>query len=317
MRRLLFAFALLLVLTASAQADGDPASDVLVFKSYFLPYAPQTPVDAEQKLNVATAAADRAGYPIRVAVISSAGDLGIVPQYVGKPQEYATFLGQELKFAYKGGLLIVMEDGYGLYGIDDPKVHGDARRRCPKPASNDPNDLAIAGAERRRGALRRGRQDARSDGAPPTRRNTATRRPARRLHNGVSTSVPDGGGSRSRPPSCSIVGGSVGLLVALVGLFWWVRRAPRGRRRARRRLVPQVAGQRRARRVRQHPHGREVAVDHLDAAAGAVERHQPLALRDREGAAAGARDRGAHGRSSSARARGRTSTRRRCAGRGS
>ena len=86
MRRLLLAIALLLVLTASAQADGDPASDVLVFKPYFLPYAPQTPVDAEQKLNVATAAADRAGYPIRVASSPSAGDLGIVPQYLGKPQ---------------------------------------------------------------------------------------------------------------------------------------------------------------------------------------------------------------------------------------
>ena len=83
MRRLLLAIALLLVLTASAQADGDPASDVLVFKSYFLPYAPQTPVDAEQKLNVATAAADRAGYPIRVAVDRQRGrprDRAAVPR---------------------------------------------------------------------------------------------------------------------------------------------------------------------------------------------------------------------------------------------
>ena len=76
MRRLLLAIALLLVLTTSAQADGDPASDVLVFKAYFLPYAPQTPVDAEQKLNVATAAADRAGYPIRVAVIAARATSG-------------------------------------------------------------------------------------------------------------------------------------------------------------------------------------------------------------------------------------------------
>ena len=133
MRRLLFAFALLLVLTASAQADGDPASDVLVFKSYFLPYAPQTPVDAEQQLNVATAAADRAGYPIRVAVISGPADLGIVPQYDGKPAEYAQFLGQELKFAYKGGLLIVMDDGYGLYGIDDPDGAGGAQGPARSP----------------------------------------------------------------------------------------------------------------------------------------------------------------------------------------
>lgn len=217
MRRLLFAFALLLVLTASAQADGDPASDVLVFKSYFLPYAPQTPVDAEQQLNVATAAADRAGYPIRVAVISGPADLGIVPQYDGKPAEYAPFLGQELKFAYKGGLLIVMDDGYGLYGIDDPKVL-EALKALPKPASNDPKDLAIAGANAV--VALSAAAGKKLDLAAPAPDNTTQTGQAHK----ASTSE-DGGGSNSTA-IVLIVGGSVGLLVALVGLFWWVRRAP-------------------------------------------------------------------------------------------
>jgi len=215
MRRLLFALALLLVLTASAQADGDPASDVLVFKAYFLPYAPRTPVDAEQQLNAATAAADRAGYPIRVAVISGPADLGIVPQYDGKPTDYAPFLGQELKFAYKGGLLIVMDDGYGLYGIDDEKVKA-ALPALPKPASNDPKDLAIAGANAVV-ALATAAGKTLDLSAPAPANDTQTGA----VHN-ARTSSDDSSNSTA---IVLIVGGSVGLLVALVGLFWWVRRA--------------------------------------------------------------------------------------------
>ncbi|MDX6376154.1 MAG: hypothetical protein QOE98_457, partial [Gaiellaceae bacterium] len=39
-----------------------------------------------------------------------------------------------------------------------------------------------------------------------------------------STTAGDGGSNSTA--IVLIVGGSVGLLVALVGLFWWVRRAP-------------------------------------------------------------------------------------------
>lgn len=216
MRRLLFACALLLVLTASAQADGDPASDVLVFKAYFLPYAPQTPVDAEQQLNVATAAADRAGYPIRVAVISGPADLGIVPQYDGKPADYAPFLGEELKFAYKGGLLVVMDDGYGLYGIDDEQVKA-ALAALPKPGSNDPKDLAIAGANAVVALSTAAGKTL--DLTAPAPDNTA------QTSAGHAASASSDGSSNSTA-IVLIVGGSVGLLVALAGLFWWVRRAP-------------------------------------------------------------------------------------------
>ena len=39
-----------------------------------------------------------------------------------------------------------MEDGYGLAGIDDPDVTAKLAT-LPKPASNDPADLATAGAD--------------------------------------------------------------------------------------------------------------------------------------------------------------------------
>jgi hypothetical protein len=217
MRRFLLAILLLLVLTTSAQADGDPASDVLVFKAYFLPYAPQTPAAAEEKLNVVTAAVDRAGYPIRVAVIAGTGDLGIVPQYLGKPQEYAPFLAEELKFAYKGGVLIVMSTGYGLAGIDDKAVTAKLAT-LPKPASNDPADLATAGADAVVAlATAAGKT---LDLTAPAPENTAQ---TTAVHNAAAA---NGGGGSNSSAIVLIAGGSAGLLVALGGLFWWARRAP-------------------------------------------------------------------------------------------
>jgi hypothetical protein len=218
MRRLLLAIALLLVLATSAQADGDPASDWLVFKAYFLPYAPQTPKDAEEKLNVATAAADRAGYPVRVAVIAGTGDLGVVPQFDGKPQEYATFLGQELKYAYAGALLIVMDDGYGLDGVTDPAVTA-RLKSLAKPASNDPKDLATAGADAVVAlATAAGKK---LDLTAPAPEN-----PTPSTIGDVAATTTAGDGGSNTTAIALIAGGSVGLLVALVGLFWWVRRAP-------------------------------------------------------------------------------------------
>ena len=215
MRRILLAVALLLVFTAAAQADGDPASDVLVFKKYFLPYAPQTPSDIEQKLNVATEAADRAGYPIRVAVISGPGDLGVVPQYTNKPQDYAKFLGDELKFAYKGPLLIVMQNGYGLSGTEEPALQ-QALGTLPKPKSNDPADLADAGAAAVVALAKAGGKTLDLSITPPTNATQTT----------AAHATQSSSDSSNTTAIVLIAGGTVGLLVALGGLFWWVRRAP-------------------------------------------------------------------------------------------
>src|SRR5262249_1236048 len=55
------------------------------------------------------------GDPIKVAVIGQPADLGTAYALWKKPQEYARFLGQELVFLYKGPLLIVMPNGFGIY----------------------------------------------------------------------------------------------------------------------------------------------------------------------------------------------------------
>ena len=102
-----------LVLPAAAYADGDPASDVLLYQQTYLPYSPPSTA-AKNELNAVVAAANKAGYPIRVAVIQSPTDLGSVPQLFGKPQTYVSFLSQELAFGYRKRVLIVMPAGFGL-----------------------------------------------------------------------------------------------------------------------------------------------------------------------------------------------------------
>jgi hypothetical protein len=57
----------------------------------------------------------RKGFPLKVAVIAGRYDLGSVPSLFGKPQQYASFLGQEDYYFFKDELLVVMPQGYGLY----------------------------------------------------------------------------------------------------------------------------------------------------------------------------------------------------------
>ncbi len=101
---------------ALARADGDPASDVLLNYSYFLPWDAGTAAVAQQgQLAGVLQAAARAGFPIRVAIIAYKDDLGSVTPLWGDPVAYARFLGEELSFVYRGQLLVVMPDGLGLF----------------------------------------------------------------------------------------------------------------------------------------------------------------------------------------------------------
>jgi hypothetical protein len=54
------------------------------------------------------------GYEIRVALIATTYDMGSVVTLFRQPRQYARFLGQELFFVYKGRLLVVMPNGYGV-----------------------------------------------------------------------------------------------------------------------------------------------------------------------------------------------------------
>jgi hypothetical protein len=98
-----------------ARADGDPASDVLLSQSVFLPADAATPVPAQLRLLSLLHAASRAGLPIRVAVISRPADLGGVSELWDQPHAYARFLGMELSLNGRARLLVVMPNGVGFY----------------------------------------------------------------------------------------------------------------------------------------------------------------------------------------------------------
>jgi hypothetical protein len=99
---------------AAALADGDPASDVLVTQPLFLPSDAGVSTQVEAQLTALLSSAQSHGAPIRVAVIASATDLGSVTELWSQPQNYASFLGEELSLVYRGELLVVMPGGYGV-----------------------------------------------------------------------------------------------------------------------------------------------------------------------------------------------------------
>jgi hypothetical protein len=106
--------ALVLLTPAVARADGDPASDVLYLQDVFLPYAKPS-AEAAADLLAAVAGANAAGYKLKVAVVSSFEDLGLVSSLFGKPQVYAGFLGAEVRSFFTGHLLVVMPQGFGVW----------------------------------------------------------------------------------------------------------------------------------------------------------------------------------------------------------
>jgi hypothetical protein len=120
---ILLAVILVAAVAPAALADGDPASDILPGGDVFLPYGAAfsehlSPPDEQVVETVAEA--KRAGYPIKVAVISSKYDLGAITALMGKPNDYARFLGQELTYVYKGPLMIVMPNGFGFWNYGRP-----------------------------------------------------------------------------------------------------------------------------------------------------------------------------------------------------
>jgi hypothetical protein len=99
----------------AAQANGDPASDVLITQQVFLPFEAPISKSASDELTKTVAAANKQGFTIRVAVIAFTGDLGTAISLWRHPQDYAKFLGSELAFAYSNRLLISMPSGFGFY----------------------------------------------------------------------------------------------------------------------------------------------------------------------------------------------------------
>jgi hypothetical protein len=123
---------------AAARADGDPASDVLLIQDAYFPYFPAPDKPLAQTLTRLLAEVKRKGYPMKVAMIQSRGDLGAYPELFGKPQAYAKLLESEIVFRVKKPhLLIVMPDGLAGRNLG-PEADGIlARIEVDKRAESD------------------------------------------------------------------------------------------------------------------------------------------------------------------------------------
>ena len=144
----LFVVLAALVVSAPAGANGDPASDYLLTLPVFFPFDPSEPSDAKQQefTNLLNAAKDK-GFEVRVALIANRRDLGAVPSLYRKPQTYADFLGQELVYYYKGPLLIVMPNGYGVFQTGKAMAEDKAVLAKLAPPGTTDGDKMVASAE--------------------------------------------------------------------------------------------------------------------------------------------------------------------------
>src|SRR4051812_40593720 len=142
-RALVIAMLLALALpAASARANGDPASDVLLLQDVFTPYQPQVPKPVSGALSQTLKKSRAAGYPLKVAIIASKNDLGSVPQFFGRPQPYATFLEREIAFNKPEPLLTVMPAGYGVAAAGAKAL--ETVQKLPKPTSSSGDALGRA-----------------------------------------------------------------------------------------------------------------------------------------------------------------------------
>ena len=108
----LLAVAAALLTPSAARADGDPASDVLLFQDAYLPNFPP-PSEAETDTLTRLLAELRGDdFAMKVAVISSTGDLGANPELFGNPADYVNLLAHEIAFRVRNPhLLVVMPTG--------------------------------------------------------------------------------------------------------------------------------------------------------------------------------------------------------------
>jgi hypothetical protein len=133
--------ALALVAPAGAWANGDPASDVLLQAKVYFP-TQQVSTEEATKLKGIVQKANAKGYPIRVALIHDEADLGTVPNLLNQPQKYAEFLGPEIRFVYRGDLLVVMPTGLGVTNTDATPAPAKAIDGMQVEAGGTPDGLA-------------------------------------------------------------------------------------------------------------------------------------------------------------------------------
>jgi hypothetical protein len=117
--------ALALGVAPAALADGDPASDVLPSQDAFYPYSPPASKPLVVALDKLLKQVRADGFPMKVALLETAGDMGSYPTLFNSPQRYADLLASELptqadaKVTDEFHLLVVMPGGFGGEHLGD------------------------------------------------------------------------------------------------------------------------------------------------------------------------------------------------------
>lgn len=132
----LLAVAALATAAPRASADGDPASDVLAVQRLFLPTDAHVPLRQQLQLGALLRETAQKGYPLRVAIVGSQGDLGSVTAFWRRPENYARFLGGELSLVYHGTVLVVMPNGYGADVTAQGMRTASGETRLPLPGQH-------------------------------------------------------------------------------------------------------------------------------------------------------------------------------------
>ena len=132
--------AVLLALAAPGgpMGHGDPASHYLEAESLYPAFADRPSQAVELELLDLLQAAERRGYPIKVALVASADDLTDDPSMIRRPQRYADFVGREL--GTSAPIVVVTPFGFGVSGagarrslvagLNVPRRDGDALARA-------------------------------------------------------------------------------------------------------------------------------------------------------------------------------------------
>lgn len=149
-RALTLTTAAFLAFCGVASAHGDPASLYLQSSPVYVPTDVSFPAAKKQRLQELVAAANDAGFTIRVAIVASAYELGAVTELWRRPRVYARFVTAELKdeAAYGGRVLAVMPDGFGYGGTQRRAAYASLAKVRIGPGNRGLIDGAIAGVRR-------------------------------------------------------------------------------------------------------------------------------------------------------------------------
>jgi hypothetical protein len=178
-------------------ANGDPPSDVLLSQDVYLPFMPATSDGVARALLELARRTRAAHWPIKIAVIATAMDLGDVANLLTRPQDYANVLAREIS---NPRLLVVTPVGFGGQKLGDSVDDALAALQPVQPGEDRLERQAmtavarLAAADGHRVALpvidtsEQGRRPYRQNVTLHKRRPAPSRPPAKPKANGGGTS---------------------------------------------------------------------------------------------------------------------------------